>query len=70
MIGRRLIHGEVFEHLDDVVLVFDNEIEGVGRVQRAVLDRHGNTVAPCSGVGRIDLKRGCRCRIPIGNGHG
>jgi len=54
MVGQRLVHAQVLEHLDHIAFVPDHQVEMVGRIERAVLDGNGEPVAPYAFVHGFD----------------
>ncbi len=51
MIRCRFIHGQVFENLDDLVLIPNDKIESGGRIECAVFNLNAETISPRTFVG-------------------
>ncbi len=65
MVGQRLVHAQILEHLDHIAFVPDHQVEMVGRIERTVLDGDGESVAPDAFVHGLDPQGVGGRRLPV-----
>ena len=65
MVGQRLVHAQILEHLDHIAFMPDHQVEMVGRVEGAVLDGDGEPVPPDAFVHGLDPQGVGGGRLPV-----